>query len=129
AYLGLPWGEVGLALGDGVQLGDRRVPTDQAMRLVVNYRGPRGTIPTYSFVDLIEDRIPADRLNSRIVLVGASLIGIPDSSPAPFDSTPMPGTERIANLVDTILAGDFVRENPPPWPSIMIGLVAALSIL
>jgi adenylate cyclase len=128
AYLGLPWGEVGLALGDGVQLGDRRVPTDPAMRLVVNYRGPRGTIPTYSFVDLVEDRIPADRLNGRIVLVGASLIGIPDSHPAPFDSTPMPGTERIANIIDTILARDFIRENPPPWPRVVIGLVAVLAI-
>ena len=128
AYLGLPWGEVGLALGDGVQLGDRRVPTDPAMRLVVNYRGPRGTIPTYSFVDLVEDRIPADRLNGRVVLVGASLIGIPDSHPAPFDSTPMPGTERIANIIDTILARDFIRENPPPWPRVVIGLVAVLAI-
>ena len=129
AYLGLPWGEVGLALGDGIQLGDRRVPTDPAMRLVVNYRGPRGTIPTYSFVDLIEDRIPADRLNGRIVLVGASLIGLPDSHPAPFDSTPMPGTERIATIVDSILGGDFIRESPSPWPSMVIGLVAALAIL
>jgi adenylate cyclase len=128
AYLGLPWGEVGLALGDGVQLGDRRVPTDPAMRLVVNYRGPRGTIPTYSFVDLVEGRIPADRLDGRIVVVGASLIGIPDSHPAPFDSTPMPGTERIANIIDTILAGDFIRENPPPWPGVVIGLVAVLAI-
>ena len=128
AYLGLPWGEVGLALGDGVQLGDRRVPTDPAMRLVVNYRGPRGTIPTYSFVDLVEGRIPADRLKGRIVLVGASLIGIPDSHPAPFDSTPMPGTERIANIIDTILARDFIRENPPPWPRVVIGLVAVLAI-
>ncbi len=129
AYLGLPWGEVGLALGAGVRLGDALVPTDPAMRLVVNYGGPRGTIPTYSFVDLVEDRIAADRLEGRIVLIGASLIGIPDSHPAPFDSTPMPGTERIATIVDTILAGDFIRENPPPWPSIVIGLVAVLAIL
>jgi adenylate cyclase len=128
-YLGLPWGEVGLALGDGIRLGDRRVPTDPAMRLVVNYRGPRGTVPTYSFVDLIEDRIPGDRLNGRVVLVGASLIGIPDSHPAPFDSTPMPGTERIATIVDSILAGDFIRESPPPWPTEVIGLITVLAIL
>jgi adenylate cyclase len=129
AYLGVPWGEVGLALGDGIRLGDRWVPTDPAMRLVVNYRGPRGTIPTYSFVDLVEDRIPRDRLEGRIVFIGASFIGLPDTSPAPFDSTPMPGTERIATIVDSILAGDFIRENPPPWPSVVIGLVAVLAIV
>jgi adenylate cyclase len=128
AYLGVPWSEVGLALGDGMRLGDTLVPTDPAMRLVVNYRGPRGTIPTYSFVDLVEGRIPAETFKGRVVLIGASFIGIPDTNPAPFDSTPVPGTERLATTVDSILAGDFIRETPPPWPAIVIGLVMALGL-
>ena len=128
AYLGLPWSEVGLALGDGVQLGDRRVLTDPAMRLVINYRGPRGTIPTYSFADLVEGRLAADLFKGRIVLIGASFIGIADSYLAPFGNTPIPGTERLADIVDSILAGDFIRENPPPWPMIVVGLVAVLAI-
>ncbi len=127
-YLALPWSQVGLALGDGVGLGDRLIPTDPAMRLVVNYRGPRGTIPTYAFDDLIEGRLAADLFKDRIVLVGASFIGNTDSYPGPFGNTPIPGTERLANIVDTILAGDFIRENPPPWPMIVIGLVAVLAI-
>jgi adenylate cyclase len=129
AYLGVPWKEVGLALGDGMRIGDRFVPTDPAMRLVVNYRGPRGTIPTYSFLDLVEGRIPPESLRDRIVLVGASFIGIPDTNPAPFDNTPVPGTERMANIVDTILSGDFIREVPPPWPALVIGIVMALGLL
>jgi len=128
AYRGIPWSEVGLALGDGVHLGDRLIPTDPAMRLVVNYRGPRGTIPTYSFVDLIEGRIPAKTFAGRIVLIGASFIGIPDTSAAPFDNTPVPGTERLADIVDTILAGDFIRELPPPWPGLAIVIVMALGL-
>ena len=98
------------------------------MRLVINYRGPRGTIPTYSFADLVEGRLAADLFKGRIVLIGASFIGIADSYPGPFGNTPIPGTERLANIVDTILAGDFIRENPPPWPTIVIGLVAVLAI-
>lgn len=126
-YLGLPWSEVGLALGDGVRLGDRLIPTDPAMRLVINYRGPRGTIPTFSFVDLVEGKLKADLFKDRIVLIGASFIGIADSYPGPFDTTPIAGTERLANVVDTILARDFVRDDPPPWPSLVIGLVAVLA--
>ncbi|MGC2413963.1 MAG: adenylate/guanylate cyclase domain-containing protein [Stellaceae bacterium] len=129
AYLGLPWSGVGLALGDGVQLGDKSIPTDPAMRVVINYRGPRGTIPTYSFADLVEGRLAPDLFKGRIVLIGASFIGIADSYPGPFGSTPIPGSERLANMVDTILARDFIRESPPPWPSIVIGLVAGLAIL
>jgi adenylate cyclase len=128
AYLSVPWHEVSLALGDGMRIGDRVVPTDPAMRFVVNYRGPRGTIPTYSFLDLVEDRVPPQALAGKVVLVGASFIGIPDTNPAPFDSTPVPGTERLANIVDTILAGDFIRENPPPWPAIDLGAVLLLAL-
>jgi adenylate cyclase len=128
AYLGVPWNEVGLALGDGMRIGDTVIPTDPAMRLVVNYRGPRGTIPTYSFVDLVEGRIPPEVFKGRIALIGASFIGIPDTNPAPFDNTPVPGTERLANIVDSIIARDFIREIPPPWPALVIGIVMALGL-
>jgi adenylate cyclase len=127
AYRGVPWSEVGLALGDGLQIGDLIVPTDPAMRLVVNYRGPRWQ-GTLSFADLIDGRIPAERLKGRIVLVGASFTGNTDSYPGPFGQTPIPGTERLANIVDTILQRDFIGDNPPPWPLIVIGLVAGLAV-
>ena len=129
AYRGVAWPEVGLALGEGVRFADTAIPTDPAMRLVVNYRGPRGTIPTLSFADLVEGRIPADRLKGRIVLIGASFIGIADANPAPFDNTQIPGTERLATLIDSILAQDSIRENPPPWPLVVLLLVAGLALL
>jgi adenylate cyclase len=129
AYRGLPWTEVGLALGNGVQLGRTRIPSDPAMRLVVNYRGPRGTIPIYSFVDLLQDRLTPDLFRGRIVLLGASFLGMTDTHAVPFGPTPMSGTERLAHIVDTILQGDFIRENPPPWPALVIGAVAVLALL
>ena len=127
AYLGVKWSEVGLALGGGVEIGSLDVPTDPAGRLVVNYRGPRWQ-GTASFADLLDGRIPAERLKGRIVLIGASYTGNADSYPGPFGQTPVPGTERLANVVDTILSRDFIRESPPPWPSIVTGLVVLLAL-
>ncbi|HML10341.1 MAG TPA: adenylate/guanylate cyclase domain-containing protein, partial [Stellaceae bacterium] len=129
SYLGVKWSDVGLALGAGIQIGRRFVPTDPAMRLVVNYRGPRGTIPTYSFVDLVQGRLPAAKFAGRIVLVGASFIGITDTNSAPFNNTPMPGTERLANIIDSLIAGDFIQENQPPWPVLTIAGVLCLATL
>jgi adenylate cyclase len=129
AYLGVPWSEVGLALGDGVKLGDMLIPTDPAMRLVVNYRGPARTIPTYPFWRLIEGKLDPALFRDRIVLIGASFTGIADAYSGPFDNTPIPGTERLAHVIDTILASDFIRDSPPPWPWIVIASVAALAIL
>ena len=128
AYLGVPWGDVALALGAGVRIASREVPTDSAMRLVINYRGPRGTIPTYSFVDLVQGRVPAQELAGRIVLIGASFIGISDTNAAPFSNTPMPGTERLANIVDSLIAGDFIRDDPAPWPLLTIGFTLLLAL-
>ncbi|MGH7093415.1 MAG: CHASE2 domain-containing protein [Stellaceae bacterium] len=128
AYLGVPWSKVAIALGDGVRIGKLRVPTDAAMRMVVNYRGPRGTFPTYSFVDLVSGKVPKADLAGRIVLLGASFIGLADTNPAPFGNTPLPGTERMANVIDSILHQNFIADSPPPWPSIVLGLVVLLAV-
>jgi len=98
------------------------------MRLVINYRGPRGTIPTFSFVDLLKGKLDPGIFNGKIVLLGASFIGNSDAYAAPFGNTPVPGTERIANIVDSILARDFIRDNPPPWPYLTPTLVALLAV-
>jgi len=129
AYLGIPWSNVGLALGGGITLGTETIPTDPAMRLLVNYRGPRGTIPTYSFIDVLDGRVASDKLRGRIVLIGASFVGIADTNPAPFNNTPVPGTERMASIVDSLIADDIIRENPPPWPMIELGAVLLLAML
>ena len=87
-----------------------------------------GTMPTYSFATLIEGQLDPALFKDRIVVIGASFTGISDAYPGPFNNTPMPGTERLANVIDTILARDFIREYPPPWPWIAIGAVALLAI-
>ena len=62
AYLGVAWPQVALALGAGVRIGDLTVPTDRAMRLLINYRGPPRTFPSFSFADLLAGRVAADQL-------------------------------------------------------------------
>jgi adenylate cyclase len=129
AYLGVPWSGVALAPGAAVRIGPIVVPSDAGMRVLINYRGPRGTFPTYSFVDFAQGKIPADALRGRIVLIGASFIGTADSNATPFGSTPLPGTERMANIIDMILARDFIAESPPPWPAIVVAAVLLLAAL
>ena len=109
AYAGVPWSQVAIALGAGVRIGSLEVATDRAMRLPINYRGPRGTFPTFSFADLMAGGVPDQALRGRIVLIGASFTGNSDSNASPFGSTELPGTERMANIIDTILQRDWIR--------------------
>jgi len=115
AYLGVAWPRVALVLGAGVRIGDLTVPTDSAMRLLINYRGPRDTFPSFSFADLMAGRVPTDKLAGRIVLIGASFTGSSDSFAQPFGNTPMPGVERMANIIDTILSRDFIGVPSGSW--------------
>jgi adenylate cyclase len=126
AYLDVPWPQVSVALGAGVRIGSLDIPTDRAMRLLINYRGPRGTFATFSFADLVAGRIPEAALRGRIVLIGASFIGNSDSNASPFGSTQLPGTERMANIIDTILRRDWIRTD---ITSSSLALVAAVLII
>ena len=79
----------------------------------IDYAGPRGTIPTYSFSDLIAGRIDPDRLRGRIVVVGASAPTLQDvhSTPTASDRL-MSGPEIQANAISTALRGMPLREAP-----------------
>jgi adenylate cyclase len=127
-YLGVPWPEVRLILGQGIQVGATLIPTDQSMRLPINFRGPPGTLPTFSFADLIGGRVPEDRLKGRVVLIGGSFTGNKDSFASPFSVDPMPGTEILATVIDMILQRDFLSEqDPPQWHAAVLGAVLVLA--
>ncbi|HZT87799.1 MAG TPA: adenylate/guanylate cyclase domain-containing protein [Stellaceae bacterium] len=132
ALLGIPWSAVRLEPGRGVAVGSDWVPTGPAMDMLVNYRGPRRTFRTVTFLDLVEGRVPDALLRGRLVLIGASLSSNPQSYGSPFDNTlrlSMPGIERFANVVDTIVHRRFISENPPPWPTFVTAAVIVLAML
>lgn len=93
-----------LHLGEGVDLGGRRIPTDGRMRLTVNHYGPAGTISTHSLIDLLEGRVPPAALAGRVVIVGASAHGAADLFVTPFTQR-LPGAEHYATVVDNIVTG------------------------
>ncbi len=115
-YLALPWNEVVVTLGRGVAIGPLFVPTDAAMRSVVNYRGPPRSFPTYPFASVLAGAVPDAAFRDRIVLIGANIVGIKDSFPTPFTAV-LPGVERLATIVDTTLHSDHITR-PVAAPAI-----------
>jgi adenylate cyclase len=41
----------------------------------------------------------------------------------------MPGAERMATVIDSLIANDVIRDNPPPWPMLAIAAVMLLGLL
>ena len=85
----------------GVVLSPSDFPPDGAW---IDYRGPPGTVPTLSFVDLIEGRVPESAVRDKVVVIGATAPALQDIHPTPTsDGTPMAGPEVQANAIWTAL--------------------------
>lgn len=91
----------------------------------IDFRGGPGTIPTYSFSDVVNRKIPAARFKGRVVVVGSSAATLQDLHPTSADrDTLMPGPEIQANAIWTALHG-FPLRSAPAWLGLLaIGLLA-----
>src|SRR5574341_1746652 len=107
-YLGLKPEDLALDYAGAVHLGNITIPTDEFGRMLINYRGPDKTFPIYSISDILDRNLPAGTFTNKIVLIGATAIGIYDLRVTPF-STHMAGIEKHANVVDNVLRGDFIH--------------------
>jgi adenylate cyclase len=109
-YDDLPRERVVVRLGEGLEIGGRRLRTDAAMRHYVNFYGPAETLPSWSLADLLDGSIDPAALRGRIVLVGATAAGASDRFATPFAER-MPGVEYLGTAVDNILHGrSLVRD-------------------
>ncbi|MDI6795478.1 MAG: adenylate/guanylate cyclase domain-containing protein [Desulfatibacillaceae bacterium] len=105
-----------------LRLGRTNLPVNETGHLLINYFGPGRTFPHISVTDILEGRVEKERLNGKIVLVGATAVGIFDLRVTPFDKI-FPGLEIHANVLENILRNDFVTK--PNWVAI-IDLAAIL---
>ncbi len=109
---------------EGVNIGSISIPTDELGRILINYRGREKTFPHISITDILHEDVPGDVLKDKIVLVGATAVGIYDLRVTPFGTT-FPGLEIHANIIDSILNQDFLQQ--PGWTSIFDVLAILLA--
>ncbi|HAO92461.1 MAG: hypothetical protein A2X99_01725 [Deltaproteobacteria bacterium GWB2_55_19] len=97
---------------DSINIGGVIVPTDENGRLLINYRGGPFTFPHYSAADIMAGGVPAEAIEGKIIIIGATATGIYDMRVTPFAGT-FPGVEVLANAIDTVISGDFIYR--PDW--------------
>src|SRR5262249_40889264 len=74
--------------------------------------GHARTIPTYSAADVLENKIPLNKLKDKLIFIGTSSLGLGDLKPTPVQSV-FPGLEVQATIAAAILTQHFVYE--PLW--------------
>ncbi len=95
--------------------------------LWVNWPGAAAALPTYSFVDVVAGRVPPEVFEGKVVMVGATALGL-DDWVTPFDvNPPASGVYLHAALVDNLLDRDWLRLVPGSWVA-ALGLALALGV-
>lgn len=61
----------------------------------------------FSFLDVLEHKIPVSAFKNAVVLVGASAPSMNDSYPTPISQTKMYGVEVHANMIQSLIDGKF----------------------
>lgn len=131
-----------------LKLGAFEIPFYDAANLMIDFAGPAGTFPQYSFASVIDDErldlgekhdldyfsenlLPDEVFKGKIVLVGSTVAELHDNFPTPFleyRGTPkeMPGVEILANAARTIYTQSFFRK---PSFAFTLALTATLMVL
>jgi adenylate cyclase len=100
---------------EGIRMGNLFLPTDENGQMLINYLGPGMTFPHYSISDILARKTPPGCFRDKIVLVGATAIGIYDLRNTPF-SPVYPGVEIHATVIDNALRNQFIHK--PKWTRI-----------
>ena len=113
-----------------IKAGGQRARTDVNGQVIIPYRGGSHSFPYISVTDVLQKKADLSQLESAIVLVGTSAIGLADLRATPV-GTQYPGVEVHANIIRSLLTGEFPYR--PEWEagltlSILVFLGALLSL-
>jgi adenylate cyclase len=92
----------------------------------IDYRGPPGTIPAYSFSRVLHGQVPARDFRGKIVVVGAEAESLQDDHTTPTSGEElMSGPEVEANVIWTVEHGFPLRSTPAGVDILLILLMVA----
>lgn len=130
---------------DGFQFEAFHIATYDKSTMLINFAGPEGTFPVYSFesviddttfdlgddndLDYFEELLAEEVFKGKIVLIGSTVAEFHDNFPTPFlnfkgQPKEMPGVEIHANAINTILNGLYLKQ-----PNYLLYLLIVLALV
>ena len=106
---------------------DRDIPVDDKCLMRINFVDKPGSFTHLSYVDIVEGNFDPDAVKHKIVLVGMTATGEPDSWVTPISAEKMYGVEIYANALDTILNQRFLAETTRQTNILVVLLMAGIT--
>lgn len=101
-----------VATPESLHFGSVSVPIDASGRALIPYRGPSPSFRYISASDVLNGKLPPETFTNKLVLVGATALGLGDVVATPLQSI-YPGVEIHASMLAGILAENFPMA--PRW--------------
>lgn len=116
---------------EAFRIGDARIPVDERAAVFIPFRGPQESFHFIPARDIVNRTAPAELLQDKIALVGASAAGLLDLRSTPVGQRYI-GVEVHANLVAGLLDGTIRQQ--PAWSdgleiSLLVVIGAMLALL
>ncbi len=97
---------------EGIKLDQEFIPTDATGRMLIPFRGPAYTFPYISAVDVLNDQVPKEQLEGKLLFIGSDATALGDIRPAAIAAV-FPGIEVHANVAAGII--DHYLPYKPSW--------------
>jgi adenylate cyclase len=152
-YLDIPASEKIQITGNNINLAELNIPLSSEGLMRIDFAGPVGTYPQYSFDTVIDDEefklksdydidyfsislLPDEIFKDKIVLIGSTVSELHDNFPAPFfefkdrdgnyRKAETPGMEIHANAIWTILNQRYYTEFPHAFSLLLVLVIICL---
>ncbi len=112
-----------------IQIDEIKIPVDTSGTALLTYRGPPGTFPIISAADVINDAVPTQYLNNKIVIISSSVNYIRPKITTSLNLEYL-SAEIHANVISSILTRQILSR--PFWSSaldIFLLLVSGLVLI
>ena len=106
SYAAMEWLDLKAASG-----GVMRIPVDENAATLIPYRGYQGSFSYVSITDVLNDRVPKEKLAGKVAVVGTTAPGLMDLRATPVGAA-YPGVEIHANLIAGMLDAS-IKHKPP----------------
>jgi len=98
---------------------------------LIPFAGPGGTFPTYSYLEVMLEQVPAEVFRDKTVLIGATAAGLGDIIPTPVSRsrTPMSGVELHANAYSALMTKTAIQPVQSVWAYLLTFAFILIPIL
>lgn len=124
-FKGLSDDEVFFMPGNKLSLKGFDIPLDINSGFLIDYTGGEGKFPRISLSDVYFDRVNKADIEGKIVLIGATALGIYDLRVTPTSQN-MPGIEKHAYVLNNLLNGKFIKKADNYFTLIFMALIYIL---